>query len=622
MEIERICPNCGGRIIETKEVGQVTKTAIRTSLGFLSGGIGGVIASNLLGEKIDKAVDKIAGSGKLKCENCGYEWTLEDEFFATIEYYDNIIEQSDDIEELNNVVQDIDYLIENIPNPNENRNLIWFGLYRKIDTRRKQLDIIRKKYYDSEDDSKEEYFLSEIKRIESLLQSTFDELKSYDDDVPGRKVFRLNAYEETLIKDSDHRFRYLIGEYYDGMDNEFRANVKSEIQRHIDMIKADYCTNDDELNQLFFGSFNENERRLIFIANKIEDVEGFFDDSDNICLIYPLEAIPKAIKFPLGRPTGNTLYIANPANPIEYVPYDDFENTFFKDKIRELKRLLRHLGATEITFTSMKGKSVDEIERSSDSVSVEGNFKVHKGSADVSYGRSQQKISSRGEKVDSIEKLDPFNKPAVPSNLHWIDSDPEWKDLVEGRLHGNMLHFEQSISTKQVSSLDTESQLNVNAAYENLVFSINAHYNRKREFHVKTSEETMWRITAEFKPLNEFDNSDLGPIPLLNKNNTLNANEQEYVESLKDFLSDGVINDRERRMLDRVRKSLGISEQRAAELEASLAPQLTEDEQEYLDMYREYAEEGEITEKIRNRLDKFASALNISSDRAKELEII
>ena len=97
--------------------------------------------------------------------------------------------------------------------------------------------------------------------------------------------------------------------------------------------------------------------------------------------------------------------------------------------------------------------------------------------------------------------------------------------------------------------------------------------------------------------------------------------ELDYVEALKEFLEDDEISDRERRMLERIRQSLGISEQRAAELEASLKiPKLTEDEQEYLDMYREYVEEGEITEKERKRLDRFASALGISPERMKELE--
>ena len=74
-------------------------------------------------------------------------------------------------------------------------------------------------------------------------------------------------------------------------------------------------------------------------------------------------------------------------------------------------------------------------------------------------------------------------------------------------------------------------------------------------------------------------------------------------------------------MLDRIRQKLGISEERAKELEASLTkPQLTEAEQEYLNVYHEYAEKGELTEKERRRLDKFAAAMGITAERVKEIE--
>lgn len=97
--------------------------------------------------------------------------------------------------------------------------------------------------------------------------------------------------------------------------------------------------------------------------------------------------------------------------------------------------------------------------------------------------------------------------------------------------------------------------------------------------------------------------------------------EQEYLNSIREFLEDEAeISPRERKMLNRIRQSLGISEERAKELEASLNPQLTEDEQEYLDMYHEYAEKGELTEKERRRLDKFAAAMGISAERVKEIE--
>ena len=37
-------------------------------------------------------------------------------------------------------------------------------------------------------------------------------------------------------------------------------------------------------------------------------------------------------------------------------------------------------------------------------------------------------------------------------------------------------------------------------------------------------------------------------------------------------------------------------------------------------MYREYAEKGEVTEKERRRLDKFANALGLAKERVKEIE--
>lgn len=102
----------------------------------------------------------------------------------------------------------------------------------------------------------------------------------------------------------------------------------------------------------------------------------------------------------------------------------------------------------------------------------------------------------------------------------------------------------------------------------------------------------------------------------------LTDKEQQYFDSVKEYLEDGVeLSSRERKMLERIRESLGISEDRAREIEGMiLKPQLTEDEQEYVDMYREYAANGEITEKDRRKLDKYASILGISPKRAKELE--
>ncbi|MCH5241966.1 MAG: hypothetical protein J1F67_06035 [Muribaculaceae bacterium] len=97
--------------------------------------------------------------------------------------------------------------------------------------------------------------------------------------------------------------------------------------------------------------------------------------------------------------------------------------------------------------------------------------------------------------------------------------------------------------------------------------------------------------------------------------------EQEFIEELKLCYQDGIITDRERRILDRLRKSLGISEQRAQELEAQCNPNiLTKDEEEYAEEVKAVLEDGVISERERRLLNKLAKSLNISSERAQEIE--
>lgn len=102
---------------------------------------------------------------------------------------------------------------------------------------------------------------------------------------------------------------------------------------------------------------------------------------------------------------------------------------------------------------------------------------------------------------------------------------------------------------------------------------------------------------------------------------SINKEEQEYLNELKEILVDGEISPRERRLLDKIRTQLGISEERAAELEASLSsPVLTTEEQEYLDEYKEIIAEGKISDRDQRFLEKLKKANAISDERAKEIE--
>ncbi len=368
-----------------------------------------------------------------------------------------------------------------------------------------------------------------------------------------------------------------------------------------------------------FTKDKDNEsRKVIFIAKSIQDVAGYWDNTHSIDYIFTYDCIPPDIKFPLGRPQTNTLYVAHPKKTNEYIPYDDSDEYLFMDRVRELKRILLSLGATEITFTSIKGKSTEEFSRESQSASVKGSIVGHKGSAGMSSEVQQERFNSKGLKVDFIVRNDPNQFPSLPDNLHWYDDEDEWKGIVEGRLKYNQKYFEQSISTKQVSAVSELSHQQINAAYKNLVFKIKADYNHEEKSHKNTVKETMWRITAEFKPLSEYHNSqnaETGNAAIAGS-----SAEQEYLEAVKQLVEDGEISDPERHYLEAKRIKLCISEQRASELQASLTTQLIENEQNYLKMYRKYAEAGKITDKQRNILKDIAETYGFSEERVKQLE--
>lgn len=105
---------------------------------------------------------------------------------------------------------------------------------------------------------------------------------------------------------------------------------------------------------------------------------------------------------------------------------------------------------------------------------------------------------------------------------------------------------------------------------------------------------------------------------------SINASEKEYLDEVKAcFEDDGEITARERRLLDKLCSSLGISAARAAELEAIASGKsgLSESEKEYLDEYKACLEEdGVISERERRLLDRLAKSLDITLERAREIE--
>ena len=99
--------------------------------------------------------------------------------------------------------------------------------------------------------------------------------------------------------------------------------------------------------------------------------------------------------------------------------------------------------------------------------------------------------------------------------------------------------------------------------------------------------------------------------------------EKQYVDFYNVVTSDGDLSERDIRMLEKYRIKCGISEERARELEGRLSiPKFSDNEMEYMEIYRDYYADGVISEHDRRMLDMMRKKLGIDRQRADRLEEI
>ena len=368
---------------------------------------------------------------------------------------------------------------------------------------------------------------------------------------------------------------------------------------------------------LLFSALPYAHRQFAYMAKNEKSLAGCY--SDSIQQVFSVTKYPNEMSFPVGHPLGNSLYYAHPAKPGYYLPIDNADEELFKDKINDFCHLAQCLGATKITFRSIKGRALDSSVQSALDVEVQGGYKAVDASLGYSNSRETNTKSSSSMKEQMYQLYAPTTYPYIPDNNNWYNVDSNWQRLAKQRLEGNMLQYTTRISSRETMSVTGGQMDEVKAAFKAFLAKGNGSVRNQESYSFRRENETEWEISVEFRPLKDFDNTEQKSS--CNKN-SITPNEQDYLNELKEILADGEISARERRLLDKIRVQLGISEARAKELEESLCPKLTPEEQEYLNEYKEIIAEGEISARDQRFLEKLKKANGISDERAKEIEAL
>lgn len=459
--------------------------------------------------------------------------------------------------------------------------------------------------------------------------------------------FAIVKYNESLLFGKKN----LIIESVKSLNESIRF-TKDEEKRANRLRKKDELLNalsEDLIN------FDYNERKVIYLDGEL----SFYNPSN----ILPLEiSKTKELKFPAGHPVAGQLYVGHPFVPNLYYPIEDYETSLFESQAMELSSFLKSLGATRIKtekvissdISSSQSLSADQSLSASQSGSIAGSGLIYSaeqsGSVDrKSFSQSEQDSSSSylsGKRINIDGEFLPKHKPYIREDLIWYEHNEVWKSIAKQRLEGGLKSYRIIMSTKDVEQVSERELKKIDEEYQQLlkisgsakVMKASAEMNTSTEssgtttslLEQKKKNTTEWQIYVEFAPIEELTEEapnvksiSESSKPLLSQEaGNLSENEQEYFELVEDSIEGGVITEAARRILERRRAKLEISENRALEIEKlALGSLYSETELQYIDEIEFMLEDdGIISEDERKILERKRERLNITEERAKELE--
>ena len=336
--------------------------------------------------------------------------------------------------------------------------------------------------------------------------------------------------------------------------------------------------------------------------------------------IFNSSNVPNCINFYDNMPLNNELYVGHPYNPSVYIPYNQAEDILFQDKIQEFCYILQQLGAEEITITSLKGRKINETNNKKEEVEVAANAGRF-GNASLNIDSSTSNLMDRTshEQYDVKYVYDPIDMPKVPSETIWYQNQPKWQRIVQSRIDGNTLEWTECISSKLKFFTSSSEKEDIKAKLKVLMANIEGRSYKEEEKQLKEETETIWRVSVKFRSKKLLQEKSQSRNTI---SSTLTYKEKEFLNEVRFCIEDdGIIDNSEQIFLNKTREKLGLTEERAKELQESLLkPQFTENEKEYINALSELMTDGQIPESAQRIVERFRNLYEIDEQRANEIE--
>ena len=355
------------------------------------------------------------------------------------------------------------------------------------------------------------------------------------------------------------------------------------------------------------------ERKVLFVT------DGYSTLEQNSIAVLHINELDN-LTFPIGHPMVNQLYVAHPLIQNHYIPFENYEVELIQDRVREFCSLMEGMGATSITVGYQQfNVSESESYANTNALAAVG-MKFYSAQASVNQQETNKFMQSLGQSLNLHQTYNPFQQPFIPDNLIWYPQEPTWQRLVEQRLRGSITSHTESIETNKTQVINNDSLSEIQAELQVLLSNANLEISTSTSETLKQHDNVVLQIHVEFAPLWSLGQTEYQEIP--SQESELTENEQEYLEMFQETLADGngSITNSSRKLLSKFANRLGITAHRATQLEQMYLPSFTTEEKEFIEEVRTVIDEdGELTNMSIRLLHKLATKLGISEKRAEEL---
>ena len=355
------------------------------------------------------------------------------------------------------------------------------------------------------------------------------------------------------------------------------------------------------------------ERKVLFVT------DGYSTLEQNSIAVLHINELDN-LTFPIGHPMVNQLYVAHPLIQNHYIPFENYEVELIQDRVREFCSLMEGMGATSITVGYQQfNVSESESYANTNALAAVG-MKFYSVQASVNQQETNKFMQSLGQSLNLHQTYNPFQQPFIPDNLIWYPQEPTWQRLVEQRLRGSITSHTESIETNKTQVINNDSLSEIQAELQVLLSNANLEISTSTSETLKQHDNVVLQIHVEFAPLWSLGQTEYQEIS--SQESELTENEQEYLEMFQETLADGngSITNSSRKLLSKFANRLGITTHRATQLEQMYLPSFTTEEKEFIEEVRTVIDEdGELTNMSLRLLYKLATKLGISEQRAEEL---